>query len=66
MNDSVLYNELTYKGYSITTYFIDNGNILYYTSVMELNYLSVSFDVDISIENARLRIDMEYDYNEYS
>jgi hypothetical protein len=66
MNEGVLHNEIEYRGYLITVHMIRGLNVKYYASVMELGYVAVSYDVDISIKNAKLRIDMEYDYNEYS
>jgi hypothetical protein len=60
MNDGTLQKEITYRGYLITVHMIRELNVQYYASVMELGYVAVSYDADISIKNAMLRIDTEY------
>lgn len=66
MNDGVLHNEITYRGYLITVHKIRGEDIIYYASVMELGYVNKDTDIDLCIEHAKYRIDSEYDYNEYS
>jgi hypothetical protein len=60
MKDGVLHNEIEYRGYLITVHKVRGLNVQYYASVMELGYVAVSYDADISIKNAMLRIDTEY------
>jgi hypothetical protein len=66
MNDGTLQKEIIYRGYLITVHMIRGGDTMYYASVMELGYVNKDIDMDYCIEHAKYRVDMEYDYNEYS
>jgi hypothetical protein len=64
MNDGVLHNEITYRGYLITVHKIRGEDIIYYASVMELGFVFSGYDIDFCIEQSKQRIDTEYDYYE--
>jgi hypothetical protein len=65
MNDGVLHDEIIYREHVITVHELRDSNVvLYYASLIELGYVSVSYDLDFCIHKAIQRIDMEYDYNE--
>jgi hypothetical protein len=66
MNEGVLCKEVAYRGYLITVHMIRGEDIIYYASVMELGFVFSDYDIDFCIEQSKQRIDMEYDYNEYS
>jgi hypothetical protein len=57
MNEKILIDEIEYRGYLITLHMIVDGSVLYYASVMELNYVFSSFDVNICIEQSKQCID---------
>jgi hypothetical protein len=58
MNEKIPIDEIEYKGYLINLHMIlDDKVVLYYASVMELNYVFSGFDVNICVQNAKKRID---------
>jgi hypothetical protein len=57
MNEKIPIDEIEYKGYLITLHMVVDDSVLYYASVMELNYLFSGFDVDICVQNAKKCID---------